>query len=151
MRGATKRWRKWKYGTEKLQLPSSEELDERTKLACQRFRDIHLVECKRSIAKGVRCERNLLHALWYNSFHCRIQFKSYSEAFNGAALVDWLLVNDLAQDRVEAVKFGRRLILGGVVRHVLQEEHFHDSPKLYYEFAEQRRRSSRSSLTLDSC
>uniref|UniRef100_A0A914WTP6 DEP domain-containing protein n=1 Tax=Plectus sambesii TaxID=2011161 RepID=A0A914WTP6_9BILA len=132
MRGATKRWRKWKYGSEKLQLPTSEELDERTKLACQRFRDIHLNIVKMNIAKPIR-----------------IQFKSYSEAFNGASFVDWLLLNDLAQDRVDAVKFGRRLLLGGVLRHLLQEEHFHDSPKIYYEFVEQRRRLSAPSL--DNC
>ena len=47
--------------------------------------------------------------------------------------MEWLLLVGLAQDRTDAVKYGRRLLQGGVMRHVDQLHHFHDQP-LFYTF-----------------
>lgn len=57
-------------------------------------------------------------------------------SFSGFALVNYLTANGLADDRSDAVKYGRRLVLGKIVEHVRQEEQFFDSKRLMYRFVE---------------
>ena len=56
----------------------------------------------------------------------RFRLKLFRQVFTGQELVDWLLRRGLAADRTEAVKYGRRLVEGRVVRHLRQQHHFHD-------------------------
>lgn len=50
--------------------------------------------------------------------------------------MSYLTANGLADDRSDAVKYGRRLLLGKIIEHVRQEEHFFDSKRLMYRFVE---------------
>lgn len=54
--------------------------------------------------------------------------------FRGVDFIDWLLKNGITDGRAAAVKYGRRLILGRVIEHTDQEEHFYDSTTLFYRF-----------------
>lgn len=53
--------------------------------------------------------------------------------FGGKELVDWLLMVGLAHDRTDAVKYGRQLLQGGIIRHIDNLHHFHDQA-LFYTF-----------------
>jgi Domain found in Dishevelled, Egl-10, and Pleckstrin (DEP) len=55
----------------------------------------------------------------------------HKQAFPGCELVDWLLSVGLTHDRVEALKYGRQLIDGRILKHVAGQRHFHDSPFFY--------------------
>lgn len=59
--------------------------------------------------------------------------KAVPSSFAGHELVDWLLMVGLAHDRTDAVKYGRRLLDGRVIRHAENLHHFHDQP-LFYTF-----------------
>lgn len=49
----------------------------------------------------------------------------------GTELVDWLILVGLARDRSEALRYGRRLVDGRLLRHVKSEHHFYDRPFFY--------------------
>jgi hypothetical protein len=49
----------------------------------------------------------------------------------GSALVDWLLEDGLARDRIQASQYASHLLEGRVIRHVENLHHFHDQAMLY--------------------
>lgn len=55
----------------------------------------------------------------------------YKDVFSGTDLCEWLMEAGLVQDRGEALSYGRKLLLGSVIRHVKNEHHFHDMPYFY--------------------
>ena len=57
--------------------------------------------------------------------------KLFRHVFTGQEMVEWLLRRGLAADRTEAIKYGRRLVDGRVVRHLRQQHHFHDRHLFY--------------------
>jgi len=112
-----KRLRRMCYGSEKLVLPSLANIDRPTRAVCEQFTRYHMSQCATEIAKTVR---NTLSV--------------QENVFRGVDFVDWLLKNGIADGRAASVKYGRRLILGRVIEHVNQEEHFYDSTTLFYRF-----------------
>lgn len=55
----------------------------------------------------------------------------FPQVFCGTELVDWLLLVGLARDRSEAIKYGKHLVNGRVIRHIKDLHHFHDQPFFY--------------------
>lgn len=108
-------WRKiWQRGSNVLSLPAWEDLDGETKLICERFVLHHLDHCREAIA----CDR-------------RWRIRVYRNCFHGTQFVDWLCEVGLANDRVEAVKYAKRLVEGRVLRHITNGHHFYDKSYLY--------------------
>lgn len=73
---------------------------------------------------------------WGDEFIVKIFLSVRKSRFSGYALVNYLTANGLADDRSDALKYGRRLVLGRIVEHVRQEEQFFDSKRLMYRFVE---------------
>ncbi|KAL7635357.1 UNVERIFIED_CONTAM: hypothetical protein RMT77_014424 [Armadillidium vulgare] len=109
-------WRRVIYGAPTIQLPSHERLSLKTKQTCEQFTNYHMDKCIQEIVKDKRC-----------------RLKQLPNVFAGSELVDWLMLVGLAHDRTDAVKYGRHLLQGRVIRHVENMHHFHDQP-LYYTF-----------------
>ncbi|XP_059478612.1 integral membrane protein GPR155 isoform X2 [Neocloeon triangulifer] len=109
-----KRWRRFWFGSEALQLVPWNELSLETRQVCEQFRKHHLENCHRAIARNRR---------W--------RLQQFKQAFPGCELVDWLLSVGLAHDRVEALKYGRQLVEGRVLKHVAGHRHFMDGPFFY--------------------
>ncbi|KAK3853959.1 hypothetical protein Pcinc_018287 [Petrolisthes cinctipes] len=109
-------WRRVRYGAAMVQVPVWEDLDPVTRQTCEQFTNYHMDKCVKDIVRDRR---------W--------RLKNLSGVFGGKELVEWLLVVGLARDRTEAVKYGRRLLQGGVIRHTQGLHHFHDQP-LFYTF-----------------
>lgn len=108
-------WRQmWSCGNVALNLPAWEDLDEDTRLICERFVNHHLANCRQAIA----CDR-------------RWRIRVYRNCFHGGQFVDWLVEVGLANDRVEAVKYAKRLVDGRVLRHITNRQHFYDKTYLY--------------------
>lgn len=108
-------WRKmWQGGNNVLSLPAWEDLDDDTRLICERFVNHHLGNCRLAIA----CDR-------------RWRIRVYRNCFHGGQFVDWLIEVGLANDRVEAVKYAKRLVDGRVLRHITNRHHFYDKTYLY--------------------
>lgn len=108
-------WRRvWFRGSVALSLPVWEDLDADTKLICERFVMHHLEHCRQAIA----CDR-------------RWRIRVYRNCFHGTQFVDWLCEVGLANDRVEAVKYAKRLVDGRVLRHITNGHHFYDKSYLY--------------------
>lgn len=57
--------------------------------------------------------------------------EEYWQVFCGNELVDWLLMVGLARDRIEAIKYGKHLLNGRVIRHIKNLHPFHDQPFFY--------------------
>lgn len=55
----------------------------------------------------------------------------YKKVFYGSTFVDWLIEVGLARDRLDAVKYGRRLVDGRILRHINNVHHFNDKKLLY--------------------
>lgn len=66
-----------------------------------------------------------------SSVPCRRRLKTYRKVFLGKDFVDWLIMVGLAHDRSEALRYGRHLVDGRVMRHIRNEYHFHDQPFFY--------------------
>lgn len=60
----------------------------------------------------------------------------HPRAVRGSVLVAWLQARGLASDPASATKYGMRLVLGRVLRHVRDEEHFADAHAVLYAFAD---------------
>lgn len=58
--------------------------------------------------------------------------------FWGSDLVSWLVEVGLSSDRGEAVKYGERLLKGGIIQHITDEYEFRDE-NLYYRMMKTRR------------
>ena len=67
--------------------------------------------------------------------HFRRRFKTYPCVFTGTDFVDWLIEVGLANDREDAVEYGRTLLRGQVIEYVTREHHFHDLD-YFYRFVE---------------
>lgn len=102
------------FGANALKIPDWNELSEETKHVCEQFTSYHLEKCRQSIAKDKR---------W--------RIKVYKKVFYGSHFVDYLLDVGLARDRVEALKYGKRLIDGRVMRHINNCHHFADKKLLF--------------------
>ncbi|XP_069967441.1 lysosomal cholesterol signaling protein isoform X2 [Bactrocera oleae] len=107
-------WRKLWYGANVLTLPLWTSLTPETKHTCEQFRNHHLENCKKHIAKDRR---------W--------RIRVYRKVFYGTEFVDWLLEVGLAKDRLEAVHYARHLVDGRVLRHINNVYHFEDKQLLY--------------------
>ncbi|XP_055384232.1 integral membrane protein GPR155 [Condylostylus longicornis] len=109
-----KYWRKIWYGANIVSLPNWSDLSSETKHLCEQFRNHHLENCKKDIAKDKR---------W--------RIKIYRKVFYGTDFVDWLLEYGLGRDRIEATHYARHLLDGRVLRHINNVHHFHDQNLLY--------------------
>jgi hypothetical protein len=67
--------------------------------------------------------------IFYKCFRWRI--KTYRKVFYGSTFVDWLIEVGLAQDRAGAVRYGRKLVEGRILRHINNVYHFDDKNLLY--------------------
>ncbi len=102
------------YGADALKIPAWEDLSDETKHICDQFATYHLERCRKAIAKDKR---------W--------RIKIYKKVFYGTQFVDYLIEVGLAQDRNEAIKYGKRLIDGRIMRHINNCHHFSDKKLLY--------------------
>jgi len=96
----------------KVTLPSH--INYETKLLCTNFKEYYLDKCKSEILFQLN-ERN-------NEF-CYV--------FRGQALVDWLLKENLADNRKDAEQFSRKLLEGRLIEHITNEQYFNDNTYLY--------------------
>lgn len=106
--------RKLWYGANALETPDWNALSEETKHVCEQFTTYHLESCRKAIAKDKR---------W--------RIKVYKKVFYGTTFVDYLIEVGLARDRTEALKYGKRLIDGRVMRHINNCHHFADKKLLF--------------------
>ncbi|XP_074658846.1 lysosomal cholesterol signaling protein-like [Tubulanus polymorphus] len=113
-----KRWRRFWYGVEEIHLPQEEDLDSEITQTRDQFKKYHLSNCQAEIVADKR-----------------YRFRLYRNVFTGTDLVDWLLRVGLASGRMEAIAYGRRLLLSRVLHHVTREHLFYDLP-YFYRFAE---------------
>lgn len=102
------------YGADALKTPAWDDLSDETKHVCEQFATYHLERCRKAIAKDKR---------W--------RIKVYKKVFYGTQFVDYLIEVGLAVDRKEAVKYGKRLIDGRIMRHINKCHHFADKKLLY--------------------
>ncbi|XP_076647904.1 integral membrane protein GPR155 homolog anchor [Halictus rubicundus] len=103
----------WRTGKE-LQLPPEDELSAEVKAIREQFNRCHLAECRARIAI---CRRRLL--------------RIHKGVFTGTDLVNWLLDAGVAQNRDEAVRYGRSLLESRVLQHIDGTSHFSDENVLY--------------------
>lgn len=106
--------RKLWFGADALKTPSWDDLSDETKHVCEQFTTYHLERCRKAIAKDKR---------W--------RIKVYKKVFYGSVFVDYLIDVGLASDRNEAVKYGKRLIDGRIMRHINNCHHFVDKKLLF--------------------
>jgi len=109
-----KRWRKFWYGAENVVLPKVEDIPIETRQICEQFMTYHYEKCVQDLVRDRR---------W--------RMKRYRSVFCGNELVDWLILVGLAHDRGEAIKYGRHLLVGRIIRHTESEHHFFDLPYFY--------------------
>nr|XP_033802087.1 integral membrane protein GPR155 isoform X1 [Geotrypetes seraphini]XP_033802088.1 integral membrane protein GPR155 isoform X1 [Geotrypetes seraphini]XP_033802089.1 integral membrane protein GPR155 isoform X1 [Geotrypetes seraphini] len=86
------------------------------RMTCHQFVHYHKDLCVQSIVKERRCGT-----------------KTNTGIFCGSDLVNWLVEVGLAPDRGEAVKYGERLLQGGVLHHITRKYQFQDE-NWYYRF-----------------
>lgn len=84
------------------------------------------------------CYKLIFHSVFSTLFSilpvfvcARFRLRRYQNVFTGAELCDWLIGAGLAGDKGEAVAYGRRLLLGGVMAHVTGVHHFQHGPFFY--------------------
>jgi Domain found in Dishevelled, Egl-10, and Pleckstrin (DEP) len=106
--------RKLWYGANAISIPNWNELSDETKHVCEQFTSYHLERCRKAIAKDKR---------W--------RIKVYKKVFYGVDFTDYLIEVGLARDRAEAVKYGKRLVDGRVMRHINNCQHFADKKLLF--------------------
>lgn len=106
--------RKLWYGANALVTPDWVDLSDDSKLVCEQFTTYHLERCRKAITKDKR---------W--------RIKVYKKVFYGTTFVDYLIEVGLARDRTEAIKYGKRLIDGRVMRHINNCHHFADKKLLF--------------------
>ncbi|XP_022227106.1 integral membrane protein GPR155 [Drosophila obscura] len=109
-----KLWRKLWYGANVVSLPHWSNVRPETKHICEQFRNHHLENCKKDIAKDRR---------W--------RIRVYRKVFYGSEFVSWLIEVGLSKDRMEAVHYARHLVDGRVLRHINNVYHFEDKLLLY--------------------
>ncbi|KAH8379317.1 hypothetical protein KR009_004178 [Drosophila setifemur] len=114
LRPVVKIWRKLWYGANVVSLPHWSNVRPETKHICEQFRNHHLENCKKDIAKDRR---------W--------RIRVYRKVFYGTEFVSWLIEVGLSKDRLEAVHYARHLVDGRVLRHINNVYHFEDKLLLY--------------------
>lgn len=97
-----------------LQLPCEEALSPEVKAIREQFNRCHLDACRARISM---CRRRLLRV--------------YRGVFSGTDLVNWLLEVGIADNREDAVQYGRCLLESRVLQHVDGTHHFYDQNLLY--------------------
>lgn len=98
-----------------LMLPSFEDLPPETRQICTQFNIYHRASCVTDICTSRTGPNGTeLHL-----------------AFMGKELVDWLVAVGLCQDRVQATRYGKRLLDGRVIAHVAGRHHFRDELYTY--------------------
>ncbi|OCT61163.1 G protein-coupled receptor 155 S homeolog isoform X1 [Xenopus laevis] len=102
-------------------------LPEDIRMTCHQFVQYHKDQCIRNIVKERRCGA-----------------RTSPGVFWGSDLVSWLVEVGLAPDRGEAVKYGERLLKGGVIQHITNEYEFRDE-NFYYRMLKKRRVPTQSS------
>lgn len=113
--GAVRRWRHLRHGAPvDVVLPRWDTLEPETKHVCDQFLSYHVDKCMADLVRDRRWRLK-----WHNS------------VIVGTELVDWLILVGLAHDRSQAVRYGRHLVAGRVIRHIHNEYHFHDQPYFY--------------------
>ncbi|KAM8933474.1 lysosomal cholesterol signaling protein [Pelodytes ibericus] len=93
---------------------------EEIRLTCHQFVHYHKDLCVRNIVKERRCGVRMTTGIFW-----------------GSDLVSWLVQVGLAPDRGEAVKYGERLLKGGIIQHITEEYEFRDE-NLYYRMLKRR-------------
>lgn len=101
--------------TTTLVLPKYEDLSPETRQTCTQFRIYHRDSCVTDIC----CTRPGPDG------------RDLHLAFMGKDLVDWLLAVGLCQDRVQATRYGKRLLEGRVIAHAVGRHHFCDELYTY--------------------
>ncbi|KAM9304779.1 lysosomal cholesterol signaling protein [Gastrophryne carolinensis] len=102
--------------------PEETRLPEEIRMTCHQFVSYHKDLCVKNIIKEKRCgARNSV------------------VIFLGSDLVSWLVEVGLAADRGEGVRYGERLLKGGIIQHITDEYEFRDE-SLYYRMLKSRRR-----------
>ncbi len=102
------------YGEGAVKLPAWEELSTETRQTCEQFLTYHSDKCMQDIVRDRR---------W--------RMETYIQVFCGDELVEWLMLVGLSRDRADAIKYGRHLLNGRVIRHIKNLHHFHDQPFFY--------------------
>lgn len=98
-----------------LTLPSFEDLPPETRQICTQFHIYHRASCVADICASRSGPNGTeLHL-----------------AFMGKELVDWLVAVGLCQDRVQATRYGKRLLEGRVIAHAAGRHHFRDELYTY--------------------
>ncbi|XP_069791874.1 lysosomal cholesterol signaling protein [Narcine bancroftii] len=88
---------------------------ENIRMTCHQFTQYHKDRCVKDIVKKRRrCAR-----------------EASSDIFQGCDLMDWLIQVGLAHDQREAIKYTKRLLEGGIIRHLIVESPLQDE-SLYY-------------------
>ncbi|XP_040295567.1 integral membrane protein GPR155 isoform X1 [Bufo bufo] len=95
-------------------------LPEEIRMTCYQFVQYHKDLCIRNIVRERRCGPRTSGGIFW-----------------GSDLVSWLVEVGLASDRGEAVKYGERLLKGGVIQHITDEFEFRDE-NLYYRILKTR-------------
>ncbi|CAN7942006.1 unnamed protein product [Ixodes pacificus] len=98
-----------------LTLPREDELPTETRQISVQFRMYHYASCVADITAPRRGLDGTVFQL----------------AFVGRELVDWLIAVGLCQDRTQALRYGKRLLEGRVIRHALGRRHFQDEQYTY--------------------
>lgn len=60
--------------------------------------------------------------------------KDYRQCFSGCDLVNWLVTNNIVQDRAEGVHYGNQLLLGHILKQLNNAQLFCDDAALLYCF-----------------
>ncbi|OCT63619.1 integral membrane protein GPR155 isoform X2 [Xenopus laevis] len=108
-------------GRESNVIAEEASLPEDIRMTCHQFVQYHKDLCIQNIVKGRRCGARISPGVFW-----------------GSDLVSWLLEVGLAPDRGEAVKYGERLLKGGVIQHITNEYEFRDE-NFYYRMLNKRR------------
>ncbi|XP_068183933.1 lysosomal cholesterol signaling protein isoform X2 [Antennarius striatus] len=85
---------------------------------------------------------DLAHHLHQHDLALELQHPepTIENVFRGSDLVDWLVERGLCVERAEALLYGIRLQLGGVLDHLTGRHSFKDEPLLLYHFLQGRER-----------
>ncbi|KAM4025727.1 lysosomal cholesterol signaling protein isoform 1-T1 [Anomaloglossus baeobatrachus] len=108
-------------GRESNVVAEESRLPEEIRMTCHQFVHYHKDLCVRKVVRERRCGPRTSGGIFW-----------------GSDLVSWLVEVGLASDRGEAVKYGERLLKGGVIQHITDEFEFRDE-NLYYRMLRTKR------------
>ncbi|XP_054159660.1 integral membrane protein GPR155-like [Oppia nitens] len=94
-------------------LPPLESIKSETKEICNQFNIFHKYNCINDLV-----------------FEHKVNEISY-RVFRGNELVDWLIRAGISRQRTDAEAYGRHLLIGRVIRHFNDCQHFHDKTYFY--------------------